>query len=588
MARFRIGPGVARAATAQGYTRQPGDPLTRPLRIYTLDPTVATHLGAIATIEVPFEPLEPGPRGALFEVDSRDGGVTYSKVDLNDARVLLHCGVEPSPANHQFHQQMVYAVAASVYGTFRTALGRQVAWAFERPSTDGRTRLRLVPHGAGMGANAAYDRNAGEIRFGYYPAPAAVRGRNLPGGPVYTCLSHDVIVHELTHALVDGLRSHFLDPTGPEVLGFHEGFSDLITVLQHFRYPKMLERQIARHRGLIDQPGCLTAIAEQFGLTTGHTHSLRSAIQSDGPARFSRSATPHEMGTVLVTAVFQALADSYRRRIQRYLALLPAADAPLPDSLVEILAEEATKLAGHFQMMCIRALDYCPPIDLEFGEYLRAVLTADRDLMPSDRYGYRESLIDAFAAAGIYPAGVSAFAEDALVWRAPRRYVPPAPGLCFGDLRFDGDPSFPACQEEMLRQARALGEFITRPENIGEFGLVDARHPLLEGDQVDVPCVQSIRTSRRGGDNGEVLFDLVAEVTQERYVRIPGTDRVTSFVGGATVIIGPRGEVRYVISKNILRKDRLDRQLEYQRESVPDGAAAENPLEPLHLQAVLS
>ena len=30
--------------------------------------------------------------------------------------------------------------------------------------------------------------------------------------------------------------------------------------------------------------------------------------------------------------------------------------------------------------MCIRGLDYCPPVDITFGEYLRAILTADQQV----------------------------------------------------------------------------------------------------------------------------------------------------------------------------------------------------------------
>src|SRR5690606_22754838 len=119
---------------------------------------------------------------------------------------------------------------------------------------------------------------------------------------------------------------------------------------------------------------------------------------------------------------------------------------------------------------------------------------------------YRESLIDAFAEAGIYPFGVSALAEDALVWRGPRRYVGSCEELSFAKLNFAGDPSLPADAEESARQARALGEFITQPENIGEFGIAMPGHTGLNGDEVDIPCIQSVRTSRRAGDNGEALF----------------------------------------------------------------------------------
>ena len=58
-----------------------------------------------------------------------------------------------------------------------------------------------------------------------------------------------------------------------------------------------------------------------------------------------------------------------------------------PD-LVNRLATEATKTAGHVVHICIRALDYCPPVDITFADYLRALITADSDLVGNDRYGY--------------------------------------------------------------------------------------------------------------------------------------------------------------------------------------------------------
>ena len=38
------------------------------------------------------------------------------------------------------------------------------------------------------------------------------KGRNLPGSWVFTCLSHDIIAHEVSHALLDTLRTHFTLP----------------------------------------------------------------------------------------------------------------------------------------------------------------------------------------------------------------------------------------------------------------------------------------------------------------------------------------------------------------------------------------
>ena len=53
--------------------------------------------------------------------------------------------------------------------------------------------------------------------------------------------------------------------------------------------------------------------------------------------------------------------------------------------------------------MCIRALDYLPPVDVTFFEYLRALITADFDLVSDDRHNYRVAFVEAFRRRGIYP-----------------------------------------------------------------------------------------------------------------------------------------------------------------------------------------
>jgi hypothetical protein len=61
-----------------------------------------------------------------------------------------------------------------------------------------------------------------------------------------------------------------------------------------------------------------------------------------------------------------------------------------------------------------------------------------------------------------------------------------------------------------------------------------------------------------------VVFDLIAEVTQTRKVRGRSGDRGFDFLGGATVVIGPDGTVRYVVSKSVLNEERLQRQRKFQ------------------------
>jgi len=82
--------------------------------------------------------------------------------------------------------------------------------------------------------------------------------------------------------------------------------------------------------------------------------------------------------------------------------------------VVDRLAGEASKAAGHVLNMCIRALDCCPPIDLTFGDYLRAIITADADAVRDDDRDYRLAFIDAFRRRGIYPEGIKTLSVESL------------------------------------------------------------------------------------------------------------------------------------------------------------------------------
>src|SRR5262249_6073341 len=99
-------------------------------------------------------------------------------------------------------------------------------------------------------------------------------------------------------------------------------------------------------------------------------------------------------------------------------------DGALPTDLVGRLASEAAKSARHVLQMCIRALDYTPPIDLTFGEYLRALLTADYELVPDDDLGYRIPVVDAFRDWGIIPDDVRSWSVESLVWQRPDVELP--------------------------------------------------------------------------------------------------------------------------------------------------------------------
>jgi len=577
---FRLGPRLSWAARTPRYERKPSDPVYRPLQIYTIDPSRHRREGQTALINVPYERLRKGPNGSRFRVvksgtwplregrpkdADKDGKIddAYEDVDLNAVGLLITNGREPAPTDPVFHHQMVYAVAMTTYAVFRSALGREISWGFPD------AKLDLVPH-AFEQANAEYVRDRKALRFGWYRVEASNQ-IDLPNKAViFSCLSHDVIAHELTHALLDGLRVRFDRASNPDVGGFHEGFADLVAMLQRFTYRNVVRNIILSTRGDLNRSGDWSKLV--YELARGRGDAALRSIDLSGVHRYGTALEEHELGTILVSAMLDAFVTIYTHKAAPIIRLATGGrnqigeGEAMPSELVTELTHIASRLATHILTMAIRAIDYCPPVDITLGEYLRALITADRDLIPDDQWSYREALIDAFRKRHIFPQGVHALSEDALLWGRPPRPIT-IPGLNFGDLRFSADPGTAADADEVLRQARLIGETICLPENLQLFGLADPKDEYFKPDKVDPPVIESVRSLRRVGPDGQLAFGIVAEVIQRRYVPGGGGQPPFTFRGGSTIIIGAQGEVRYVIAKSIKSEVRLKEQRDYAMEA---------------------
>ena len=589
-------------------------PPFRKLRVYAFDPSLNWQIDTAVinqmTLQVPWEDLEPGPVGEYLEVVDADpaSGCFYAPVDLNDDFLLAQDGLDPSEGDPQFHQQMVYAVAMTTIRNFERALGRRVLWS---PAGEGQgwqfvPRLRIYPH-AMREQNAYYSPQKKALLFGYFPASADNPGHNLPGGTVFTCLSHDIVAHETTHALLDGLHRRFIEPSNPDTLALHEAFADVVALFQHFSHPAALKDQIRRTRGDLAGQNLLGQLAQQFGQAIGNYGALRDAIgdvdpatgkwrpREPNPADLQRVREPHARGSILVAAVFDAFLTIYKSRIGDLLRIASAGTGVLPQGeihpdLVDRLAREASVSASHVLNMCIRALDHCPPVDVSFGDYLRALVTADRDLVPDDDLGYRIAIIEAFRRRGIYPQGVRSLSAESLCWSAPlgeeaagfRQLLPGVKSL--QDLRPDWSLSSSRQEawEAMGRSCREIHQWLLSDhvrDFARHFGLAlgdDAPRSIERSPKTGLPKfeVHSVRPARRLGPDGQTLTDLVIEITQRRHGYMnPDIQRMVDrgelkppphdfwFRGGCTILVDlDSGEVRYSIGKGIVRDDRLETQ----------------------------
>jgi subtilisin family serine protease len=578
-------------------------PRKRRLRAYAFDPSLSTQSRGAAineiTIPVAFErDLKPGPVGDYLEVVDVDpaSDCAYAPVDLNHPYLLAQDGLPRSEGNPQFHQQMVYAVAMKTITHFEEALGRPIFWSPLRP-WDGRSgdderavkvilkdgtvddsdqyvqRLRLYPH-ALREQNAYYSPQKRAILFGYFLAGEGDPGAEYPGGVVFTCLAHDIVAHEMTHAILDGMHVRFTEPTNPDVFAFHEAFADIVALLQRFTYTELLRDQIGKVRGRFDAGTLMSRLGLQFGQATGRYQALRDALgyfvaqrrkkspaewrdrreereeeaggepraaladaardlddeerrrkwqryQAD-PSLLARIEEPHERGSLLVAAVFDAYLTIYEKRVADLKRIATGGTGVLPEGdlhpdLVNRMAREATKSANHVLKMCIRAMDYVPPTDITFGEFLRALITADSDLEPNDDRRYRVAFIEAFRRWGIYPRDVRTLSEETLRWSPPDvTEIDLFPGKEMNQVRralLDWQPGAPRAHIfEKIKKAQARLQKYLRDELPEE-----TKRKVLEGiDTRRSFQVTNLRPARRMGQRGEFLTEMVIEVLQRK------------------------------------------------------------------------
>jgi hypothetical protein len=300
----------------------------------------------------------------------------------------------------------------------------------------------------------------------------------------------------------------------------------------------------------------LVELARQFGEARGMNRGLRSALGSTpDPRKLRRVLEPHARGSILVAAVFDAYFSIYVRRTADLFRIYRAGGgdpdtAGLPGPLASRLADEASRTADIFFTICVRALDYCPPVDITFGDFLRAVITADIDLHPVDPLGIRDALMQGFRRRGIVPDSARFFSEGAIAWpRAAWMGLPPVKGLEFGDPNGLTRP-------EQAHNAAALEAYFSEAPVLKKLGLDPAQRPRIA----------SFHPVFRVNPDGSLRTDMVVELVQWRDARFDDDNpELGSFRlrGGATVIIAkptpaerrhdPKAgaAIRYVIGKQI-------------------------------------
>lgn len=517
------------------------------MTVVAQDPSVRTRAGGILTalVRVPSQRLEPGPTSARFQVVDYDAttGVLRPPAVLtvgDEADDLVFGDRFTKITNRTiltdptFHAQNVYAIAARTLAAFESALGRRLEWGFWGH------QLYLVPH-AFAEANAFYSDDDRSLLFGYFKVGAT---------SVLTCLSHDVVAHETAHAVLDGLRHRFLEPSLPDQAAFHEALADIVALLSVFSVEEVVKHALGTPEadGTIDASlvsptaladGILLVLGEQMGgALLGTRGGLRRSAGLKPPVDWRvdrRWEEPHQRGEVLVGAVLDTLLELWTGRLR------PLLHAGRVDR--DRAGEEGAKSADHLLRMALRAIDYLPPVDFEFEDFVAAILLADTEVAPDDHHGYRPTLRRCFARMGIGLPPDGRVVDLTAQSLAPRYH-----GLNFDAMRTDVDEVFRFVWEN----AAWLGvdaslythvESVRPAVRVGPDGLVVREAVADYVQMLEVTAAEFIELARRWAqDHGDDPASIALSALIE-------PDTAVQLFGGGTLVFDQFGRAKYHISK---------------------------------------
>ncbi len=354
-------------------------------KIFLKDPLVATQPGGVGieTVKIDGEAcLGTGPTSSRVVIVDYNGELDtlFDGATLNSKGSAFNLGRKKDPVeNFHFHQVHVWAVIHKTLELLEASdvLGRQIPWAFPGG------RLLVLPH-AGYWENAYYDRSTGGLHFFYFEGVTT-------GKPVYTCLSHDIVAHELGHAVLDGLKPYYNEVTSAQTAGFHEYFGDAIALTAALNHRRIAVQVAGVGTGDLSTNNMISNIAAEFGhgLETEYgslaDSYLRNANNSWTMSDLAGEQEEHELSKVPTGAYYDLLREVYEQ-------LIAKKNRKKGNDRVASLMTAA----GVTRRMMLRALDYCPPIDLQYDDYAQAVIRADRVAFPIDSSGYRAIAVAIF------------------------------------------------------------------------------------------------------------------------------------------------------------------------------------------------
>ncbi|WP_229467393.1 hypothetical protein [Massilia sp. Mn16-1_5] len=238
-----------------------------------------------------------GPRDA--RIASGDPGISPVEPNAFGDFVTM-------PDTPQFDAVHTFAVVRQTLTMYQRSLssaGAEMPLPWQWNSSIDTAPLQIFPYGLPNVMNAFYSRSQTCLKFGDF-VPAGEKER------VFTCRSFDIVAHETGHAVLDGLKPHWLlADAPPQTGGLHESFGDLTAIFLALSQLDQCEAVVAQTKARLHDKTFLADIAEQFGLALGGTTGLRNA---DNDLTLSQAGTQvHAISQVFTGAVYDILADLF-------------------------------------------------------------------------------------------------------------------------------------------------------------------------------------------------------------------------------------------------------------------------------------
>ena len=340
-------------------------------------------------LDLPISPGPANPRLKIIDRNDRSSGrlsVVEPEIDEDDKKVRFNVGRRNRWKRDQLRQLSVFTTMLRTLDLFESddSLGRRVQWA------TGDDPLKIYIRFT-RAKDARYRRDLKGILLSYFDPDE--------GDRVYSCESPDIVAHETTHAIIDGIAPDLYDSAFPDCAAIHEGVCDLMAMILSFQMYQLRIKLLEQTEGDLRQAMEFGWIGEQFGARDGREGTepyVRSLFGnyslSDSWGKKIDRNKGYELSLILSCSVFNALIGEFERMVE-------------DSGEEEISAEHHRLLFGatmKIKRMVCRAIDYLPPGESSLLEFAQCIIAADEIAFPNDEDSFiRDNLKTEFIKRGL-------------------------------------------------------------------------------------------------------------------------------------------------------------------------------------------